>query len=1019
MKSKQKPGQKPQPYFFIQPFLILPPALCDVTEDVQKRSAAHALMFPVKGTVAIPAHLRDDHFTQKIFAEPAITVEGDTYEHEKVAVWLRTQNTNPVDEKEMTSKQLLPNKTKLKEVNQFLDKNPQLRNSDVLYLPYSWVQALERACVEGKLNSIESGCHRDRRLGSWTFNFEEKGNTAAYSGKTMLHLACARGTVEAVRHLLSLQEKRSEGLGLLLLLNKDRTGRLPIHYAMTPNRDPCIMRELAAQMGKRLADVPPVHLPTEPGEKQRQMTALHLAAMNNEVTTLKILYERKADLTVKDHQGNTALHAAVACGASEAVEFLIQVGASAEIENDSNQTVEDIGVACQQSMAIEVLKKNIEKLSKQQQDELKLAGPVGMAFLQMQQIMMKLQTKIKTQDEKITKLQTRVGAQSKKIKKLKTTIEDQKEMIEQQQVELQGQQAGLKFAQKQLEQLIDDPLDRDIWQPQRRIASPGELRKMFINELAAYPLAQQASVILYDEKESKWEFKKSRSVDARALLRGQSISKFIHALSDGRLLCCLSDGSFALLDLDVVSRKLTRLPGYTTAGGYYCKYLVNDRIIGENKTQQCVLWDIKKETCQQLDISYSSKSPSVCLPDGRLAFVEIKADTQHIHIFDPIKNNCTPLASMTRASMHQFIVTADGHFLVGVNGTKLQAWNIADGKSTVFAELISVPGSYGSYSNQESVYSLIAMSEGYVTCLVMQHNVSAGKPVEYFLRTWNVVNGACISNINLKIRSGDSSGVSNLKRLSDELISGVSLSLSSSSYEINTWNIHQGSCLSTIEVKEQIHNLIPLSSNRLMWYEGGMVNIWDAAKGTQISSLESHDKLSLSVLLPNGQLLSQHENYLNFYNVGGRSIDLNLKFRGHLLEAVPQFMTRLDSVVVTTLLPCETELTALGAALKAVCPDYPLTMAITAKSLTVSDIHKPALLTDLEGLCQAFSISKKIAPPTEALSSLIIKSGGLYASPRSFEDKVRPVARLASASSSSSTSSSSSISFSSKGVFEN
>ena len=1010
MKSKQKPGQKTQPYFFIQPFLILPFALCDVTEDVQKRAAAQALMFPDKRTIEIPAHLRDDHFTQKIFAEPAITVAGDTYEHEKIAAWLRIQNTNPLDEKEMTSKQLLPNKTKLKEVDQFLDRNPRLRNSGALYLPYSWVQALERACVEGKLNSIEGWCRRDQRLGSWRFDFEEKGYVG-YSGKTMLHLACSLGTAEAVKHLLSLQEKRAEGLGLLLLLTKDRTGRLPIHYAMSPDRDPCIMRELAAEMGRHLADVPPVNLPTEPDEKQRQMTALHLAAMNNDIATLKILLERKADLTVKDHQGNTALHAAVACGASEVVELLIQAGASAESENDSDQTTEDIGVACQQSLTVEVLKKIIEQLSKQQHDELKLAGPVGMAVLQMQQMIMKLQTKIKTQDEKITKLQTKTSGQSKQIKKLKATIEDQKEIIEQQQIKLQGQQAGLKFTRKQLEQLIDDPLDRDIWQPQRRITSPGELRQMFIDELASYPLAQQANVILYDEKESKLEFKKSRSIDARALLQGQSISLFYHILSDGRLLCRLSDYSFAVLD--VVSRKLTRLPGYHY--GYI--YLMNDRIVGENKTKQCVLWDIKKETCQELDIPYSSKDPAVGLPDGRVAFVEVKKDTQNIHIFDPIKNNYTTLASMTgiHDRIREFIVTADGRFLVGVvNGTKLQAWNVADGKSTVFAQLLNVPGSYGS-SNYESVSLLLAMSEGYVTCVVTHQNPGAGKPAEYFIRTWNVVNGACVSNINLKKKNENLGGVAQLKKLSNELIASVTYP-----HEINTWNIHQGSCLSTLGVKEQISHLIPLSSNRLMWYEQerGRINIWDTAKGTQIYFLESHDDLSTSVLLPNGQLLSYKNDYLNFYNVGGHSIELNLKFRARLLEAVPQFIIKTDSVVVTTRLPCENELTALGAALQAICPDYVLTMAITAKSLTVSGIRKSALLVDLEGLCQAFSISREIAPPTHSLSSLIIKSSGLYASPQVIsEDKVRPVATRSSTSSSSSSSSSSSISFSSQGSF--
>ncbi len=274
-------------------------------------------MSPITTTKNIPEEEFEkyiDSISKQIFAEPVFTTAGDTYEGEAIKNWLEKYNTNPLDNAELTNKALFPNNDKLRDVNKFLDKYPELRNSDELYLPRHWVKELETACINNKLTDIQRFCGRDPRLGSWTFTFEEK-EYAAYKGKTMLHLACAQGTAKAIDYLIAIEEKRAEGLGLLLLLKKDNDGKLPIHYAMARAQDPQIMRKLATQMGKHLAKVAP----------ENKITALHLAAMNDDIATVSILLEQKADLTAKDNQGNTPLFAAIACGADKAAALLRNV----------------------------------------------------------------------------------------------------------------------------------------------------------------------------------------------------------------------------------------------------------------------------------------------------------------------------------------------------------------------------------------------------------------------------------------------------------------------------------------------------------------------------------------------------------------------------------------------------------------------------------------------------------------------------------------------------------------------
>jgi ankyrin repeat protein len=63
-------------------------------------------------------------------------------------------------------------------------------------------------------------------------------------------------------------------------------------------------------------------------------TALHYAALNNDIDMVKILINNGAELDNQDCRGNTALHLAVQMQYQQIVEILLESSASKSIEND-------------------------------------------------------------------------------------------------------------------------------------------------------------------------------------------------------------------------------------------------------------------------------------------------------------------------------------------------------------------------------------------------------------------------------------------------------------------------------------------------------------------------------------------------------------------------------------------------------------------------------------------------------------------------------------------------------------
>lgn len=473
----------------------LPKALPDVRHDAKKYETAVKLLAPIELPVSIqgsiPADIRDSAFEHLIMVEPVFVEEsGEVYEKASLLRWLEATDEDPRNRKKITKKTGFPVVMQIKRaVTAFLEKNPEVRNSAELYLPHTWVAQLEQACIQGDITAIKRLATTDQgdpRLISWKFE----------SDKRMLHLACERGTLEAVRELVRLAEKRAEGLGLLLLLQPDKADKLPIHYAMLPGRDPRLMRYVAALMGKELARVEslPVALSGRAvqSEMTRQVTARHLAAMNNDVTTLQTLGSDMSSLDIQNSTGHTALHCAAGYGAVGALRFLVEAGASMDVEDDEEQIPQSYAEVCGQASAVALFK----TLLQEQDTQYRAAGPLGLVLIKTRRDRILWREKVKELQKSSKELQATVVAQQEELTAMRKAYDELK-------AELHTQ---MGIADQKLGYLRESHRTLSRWEHASPLTSAKTLRQTVINELPKNPLAREAQFMFWDSK-SKNEYK--------------------------------------------------------------------------------------------------------------------------------------------------------------------------------------------------------------------------------------------------------------------------------------------------------------------------------------------------------------------------------------------------------------------------------------------------------------------------------------------------------------------------------
>jgi ankyrin repeat protein len=306
-----------------------------------------ALLKPVKANITIKQRYRDTAFADEIFAEPYSCDTGDVYEWEQITHWLKTHDTSPKTNEKLESKKLRPARDKQEDVQEFLDENPELRDSEELYLPRHWVKELEQACQEGDTATIKRLCERDKRLLRWTFNFDkaeglvDPADYERWYGKNILHLACQSGTHDALVQLVTLIEKQTPGLALHLLLQADSQGHLPLHHAIKSTRDVHTLLSLKAWMGNQLQEV---SLPSNwHSNKEASATtpldeALMHCALEQDLAGIRFFLRLGANRSARNSQGETAIYLASKAGRVGSLKILLAPNKAGSVNNvDLNQ----------------------------------------------------------------------------------------------------------------------------------------------------------------------------------------------------------------------------------------------------------------------------------------------------------------------------------------------------------------------------------------------------------------------------------------------------------------------------------------------------------------------------------------------------------------------------------------------------------------------------------------------------------------------------------------------------------
>ncbi len=758
--------QKEKPYFISNEPFQLPPALPDVTSDAKKRKQAEALMEPVKGNIEIPPSMTDLAIKKMIFAEPVFTAAGNTYEHESIAEWLETKNIDPLDHTKLENKNLYPNKDKLRDVNEFLDKYPALRDSAELYLPRSRVKKMLAACKESKevkSQTIKHFGELDPRLLSWTFDFREE-KYIAWRGKTMLHLACEQGTPAAVMQLLNMAGKREEGLPLLLLLKKDNAGKLPIHYAMQPDRDPRMMRLLAAQMGKHLADVKPIVWPKQGGQELRQISALHLAAMNNAIDVINILLEKKADLTIKDGFGHTALHMAVACDAGAAIEVLMTAGASEKIENDAGQTPSALGIACRKTDAVTALLDTIARLKKSRQ------GLLEDILLKVQQAMEPMQALLQEHPDPMKEL-----------------LEEHWRLSL---VSALGRYQPAFGYCRQLEQLCSVSQQKTVWEMEMISTdmplTPQALRQLVIDQLPSHPQAHQARLFLSETKGHPLE-----NVN-RLYKHGDGFIKALAMFPNGNKIASGStDGSIKIWDitqgvciLSLDNKSVGRVNALVT--------LPDGRFISGSSDNTIKIWNAEGKHIATLPAEDTEASALALLNNGFLA--SSFGNSGLIKIWDIELGTCVKTLIGHTKRVTSLLTLPDNRLVSGSMDKTIKVWNVSRDFCTTLDQKNEV-----------------------VSLAILPKDRIAGGGWRGTVKIWDLKQNKCIATLPPTTRGF-------LHALA--VLPGYLMSVFEGK-GIKIWDIEEYQCIFTSTLDSCAYSLVPLADSLgvVMGQESGSVRI--------------------------------------------------------------------------------------------------------------------------------------------------------------------------------------------------
>jgi ankyrin repeat protein len=294
------------------------PALPDKSKD---EKVSHAIQ-----SILAPSEIKIDEallcpITYGLFRDPVCTADGHTYERQAITEWLSKHNTSPRTNLLLEHKKLTPNHLVKSIVEDFLEKNPGLKDS-AEDIPKDLISELSTACIRNDQQQIKKLAALDQRLLVHAFE--------TFKGQTALHFAVS--DPQSLDTVVGLLEKRYTGLALAGLLRPNSEGLLPIHESIGRQNTQMLLK-LSMWMGEKIALVSaPPKWPHHFNNRTLD-EALAWSVSRGDLEKTRCFLRLGANPQAKTAKGETRVYQAVKIGSYDCLMALLEAKADPNLDD--------------------------------------------------------------------------------------------------------------------------------------------------------------------------------------------------------------------------------------------------------------------------------------------------------------------------------------------------------------------------------------------------------------------------------------------------------------------------------------------------------------------------------------------------------------------------------------------------------------------------------------------------------------------------------------------------------------
>lgn len=668
--------------------------------------------------------------TNQIMVEPVFIEDGFTYEREAIEEWLKTNDTSPKTRQVLSHKQLLPNWDKKGDITEFLDKHPQLYESDEVYLPNAWKKQLVNLIKNNQIMAVQECLVKDSRL--LTFPLE-KHYTAFY-------LACQFGSSELSQMILekvcksnclseiktppshfrplylnklleqSLEEKDKDKFLLLLSLGADliqvenETGNTLLHRLVLKNllgpiiwmKEQDVSLENDNLQGNTPLLLSLLHYRLEVTElllkmganpyaqNKQQKTALSLAVENGNLRVARLLLDKNTQFVVmKKTQEENLFHLALRYNDLPMLELLLQTQGITLLNsfNKKGDTPLHLATKLKQEGSIALLLKagaDHKLKNSKQQTPLEIAKDKN----DLKTVNLILKTVRIIKQAKWQEMEMRIKQQSDRIEQLEITLKEQAV-----QYQMERQQLQLKL--EQAKEVIITQFNQF-----RKVKKSTEQTKNPLIKTIPFKSTVHSLQVLPDNRLAVAG--NCRSIDIYDLTTGSSIGSlkghagyvFCLKLSvKGELISGSRDGIIKIWNT-VNSQCVKTFSGHS--GVIYClQVLPSGELIMGSEDNTIKVWDLTNEHCLKTLVGHTSMVSCLqLLPSGELISGSFDGT---IRMWDLASGDCIKILKNSGSIVSCLQLLSSGELVSGDYGEKsgnIKIWDLISGNclKTLYVE---------------------------------------------------------------------------------------------------------------------------------------------------------------------------------------------------------------------------------------------------------------------------------------------------------------------------------------------